>query len=211
MTAHVAPSWDAPFDAEAYLAAMPDGALIKGYFAATVRAAAKQRKVTLPHAAEKYLPFLDYSLLAHNRMLLEAATAFWPEVPVRQGLRKLGRAAVSSLLETTFGKALLGGLTQPDTVARALTALARAYPATLSKPSAMAEVIETGERSAIFRARDTWAFLDSQQIGIIEGLCRACGTRAEVLVALDGPASGEFVCTWEIAPPSRSSQPSPRT
>ena len=73
MTVYVEPSWDQPFDAEGYLRAIPRGALIKGLFGATVAAAAKQRKVTLAHAAEKYLPFLDYPLVDHNRLLIEAA------------------------------------------------------------------------------------------------------------------------------------------
>jgi len=205
MSVYLAPSWNAPFDAEAYLQAVPPAARIKGYFAATVAAAAKQRKVVLAHAHEKYLPFLDYSLVEHDRLLLEAAKAFWPDLTVRQGLRKIGRAAVLSLLETTFGKTLLAGLTQPDTVARALAALGRAYPTTLSKPTPSVEVIETGERSAIFKVRDTWNFLDSQQVGIIEGLCRACGVRAEVRVAMDGFANGDFACAWEIGPASRPS------
>ncbi len=55
----------------------------------------------------------------------------------------------------------------------------------------------------ILRMRDAWIFLDCQQIGIIEGLCRACGTRGEVVVEMDGAANAEFSCKWEIAPPSR--------
>jgi uncharacterized protein (TIGR02265 family) len=200
MTAYLEPPWDAPFDTEAYLRTVPQGALIKGLFGATVMAAAKQRGITLANAAaEKYLPFKDYPLVGHNRLLIEAATTFWPEIPLRQGLRKIGRAAVGSLLETTFGKALLGGLTQPDTVKIALTSLARAYATTLSKPTPVVDVVETGDRSVLMRVRDAWVFLDSQQIGIIEGLCRLCGTRATVRLAIDGPANAELVCEWEPA------------
>jgi uncharacterized protein (TIGR02265 family) len=202
MTVYDRPSWDAPLDAESYVRAIPPGALIKGFYAATVAAEAKRRGIKLAHASDKYLPFLDYSLANHNRLLVETARAFWPDVPLRQGLRKIGRAAVQSLLETTFGKALLGGLTQPETVGRALLAFGRAYTTTLSKPTPVVEVIETGERSAIFRLRDAWVFHDSQQIGIIEGLCRACGAQADVRFAMDGPASGEFACSWEVAPAS---------
>jgi uncharacterized protein (TIGR02265 family) len=203
MTIYVEPSCDAPLDAEAYLRAIPPGALIKGLFAATVNAAAKQRNLTLSRSADRYLPFLEYPLVDHNRLLLEAAKAFWPELPVRQGLRKIGRAAVTSLLETTFGKALLGGLTNPDTVTLALTSLARAFTTTLSKPTPVVEVIETGPQSAILKMHDVWTFIDSQQVGIIEGLCKLCGVRAHVGVAIDGPASGEFACSWQLAPASQ--------
>jgi uncharacterized protein (TIGR02265 family) len=204
MTVYYAPSWDAPFDAEAYLRTVPPGAMIKGLFGATVSAAAKQRKLTLKRAAEKYLPFLDYPLVDHNRLLLECATTFWPDLPVRQGLRKIGRAAMASLLETTFGKALLGGLTQPDTVALALGSLAKAFATTLSKPTPLFEVIETGDRSALLRLRDSWTFLDSQQVGIIEGLGKLCGVRVEVRLAIESPGSAEYSCSWEPAAASQA-------
>ena len=205
MTAYVVPSWEEPLDPDAYLKAMPPGALIKGLFTGAVLAEAKRRGVILHGAAEKYLPFLDYSLVEHNKIIVEAAHAFWPDAPLRLGLRRIGRAAVQSLLVTTFGKAVLGGLTQPDTVGRALFALSRSYATTLSKPTPVAEVVETGETSAILRLRDAWVFQDCQQVGIIEGLCRACGTRGDIRVAMDGPANAEFMCTWEVAPPSRPS------
>ena len=158
MTVYYAPSWDAPFDAEAYVRARcPEGRSSRGSLPrATVAAEAKRRGVTSRHAGEKYLPFLDYSLVDHNRLLVEAATTFWPDIPLRQALRRIGRAAVQSLLQTTFGKALLGGLTQPDTVVRALASLGRAYTTTLSKPTPSVEVIEPGERSALRRLRDAW-------------------------------------------------------
>jgi uncharacterized protein (TIGR02265 family) len=202
MTAYVAPAWDAPLDVDAYTSTMPQGALIKGLFPAAALAEAKRRNVTLHNAAEKYLPFLDYSLVHHNRLIVEAAGVFWPELPLRAGLRKIGRAAVQSLLVTTFGKTVLAGLTQPETVARALIALCRSFGTTLSKPAPAAEMVQTGDRSVILRMRDAWIFLDCQQIGIIEGLCKACGTRAEVSVVMDGPSTAEFTCSWELAAPS---------
>jgi uncharacterized protein (TIGR02265 family) len=207
MKEYVTPAWDAPLDVEAYVSAMPPGALIKGLFPGAVLAEAKRRNMTLKHLADKYLPFLDYSLVDHNRLIVEAAGAFFPDVPLRVGLRKIGRAAVQSLLVTTFGKAVLGGLTQPETVARALAALSRSFSTTISKPAPSFELVSTGERSAILVMKDAWIFHDCQEIGIIEGLCRACGTKAEVRVAVDGPANAEYLCTWEVAPLSRSSRP----
>lgn len=207
MTNYAHPQWDEPLDVDAYVNGMPPGALIKGLFPAALVAEAKRRNVVLKTAGEKYLPFLDYSLMDHNRMIVEAAKAFWPDAPVRLGLRRIGRAATQSLLLTTFGKATLGGLTQPESVGRALVGLARTYATTLTKPTPVVELIETGERSAILRLRDAWIFPDCQQVGIIEGLCRACGTHGDVRVAAEGPASAEFSCTWEAAPPSRPSNP----
>jgi uncharacterized protein (TIGR02265 family) len=209
MKEYVAPNWDAPLDAEAYVNAMPQGALIKGLYPGAVLAEAKRRNLVLKNLADKYLPFLDYSLVGHNRLIVEAAGAFFPDVPLRVGLRKIGRAAVQSLLVTTFGKAVLGGLTQPDTVARALAALSRSFTTTITRPTPSFELVVTGEQSAILSMRDAWIFHDCQQIGIIEGLCRACGARAEVRIAVEGPANAEYLCTWEVAQPSRPSAPHP--
>ena len=203
MPEYHAPLWDSPLDTDAYIRATPEGAVIKGMFPGAVAAEARRRGLTLANAGDKYLAFLDYPLIEHNRLLVEAATAFWPDGTVRQGLRKLGRAAVTSFMDTTFGKAVLGGITQPDTVARALGALVRAYTTTLSKPTPHVEVIETGESSALLKFRDAWVFLDSQQVGIIEGVCRVCGVRGDVRLAMDGMAAGEFLCTWDLGPLSR--------
>jgi uncharacterized protein (TIGR02265 family) len=199
MTDFAVPEWSAPFDTREYLEAVPEGALIKGYFAATIVAAARARNVTLANQATTYRPFLDYPLLGHNRLFLEAAAAFFPGVPTRQAIRKMGRAAIQSLTETTFGRALLGGFLSPGTIAQALAAVARSYPRTLTNPNATAEVAPMGEQSAIFRVRDAWIFLEAQQVGILEGVYRACGVKGEVRVAMTGPASGEFECTWEAA------------
>jgi uncharacterized protein (TIGR02265 family) len=207
MKEYVLPVWDAPLDAEAYVNAMPRTALIKGLYPGAVLAEAKRRNLSLKNLADKYLPFLDYSLVDHNRLIVEAAGAFFPDVPLRVGLRKIGRAAVQSLLVTTFGKAVLGGLTQPETVARALAALSRSFTTTISKPNPSFELVVTGDQSAILTMRDAWIFHDCQQIGIIEGLCRACGARAQVRIAVDGLANAEYLCTWDVAPPSRPSHP----
>jgi uncharacterized protein (TIGR02265 family) len=202
MTAYLAPPWDAPLDIEAYILAIPEGALIKGMYPGAIAAEGRRRNIVLPHAADKYLPFYEYPLRDHMRLVAEATNAFWPELPKRQGLRKLGRAAVVAFLQTTFGKAVLGGLTSPETVARALLTLVRAYGTSLSKPTPKVEVIELSESSCVLKVRDAWLFLDSHQIGIIEGYCSACGVRVDVRVAVDGPSSADFLCSWELAPRS---------
>jgi uncharacterized protein (TIGR02265 family) len=205
MTVYLAPLWDAPLDADAHVSAIPEGALIKGFFSSTILNEARRRGLSLGRDDEKYLPFLDYSLRDHNRLIVDAAKTFWPELSIRRALRKIGRAAIFSLRETTFGKAVLGGVMQPETVMRALASTGRTYTTTFSKPTPSFELTETGEQSAILRLRDAWGFPDSEQIGVIEGVCRACSTRVDVRVAVLGPADAEFLCTWEVAPGSRPS------
>jgi uncharacterized protein (TIGR02265 family) len=202
MTDLVAPPWDAPLDTDSYIRAIPEAALIKGMYPGAIAAEGKRRGVKLPHAADKYLPFYEYPLRDHMSLVCEAASAFFPELGKRQALRKLGRAAVNAFTQTTFGKAVLGGLTQPQTVARALSTLVRAYGTSLSRPTPHVEVAANGDGACYLRLRDAWLLLDSHQVGIIEGYCRVCGVRAEVRVAVESPSSADFHVSWEPDPTS---------
>jgi uncharacterized protein (TIGR02265 family) len=205
MPSFVAPDWDAPLDADAFIRAVPASAVIKGMYSAAIAVEAKRRGLTLTHAGEKYVPFLDYPMRDHLNLLVEAARMFSPELSLRRSLRKLGRGAVGVLLSSTLGRAVLGGLTQPETTARAILGITRAYATALGKPTPQAELKETGETSCILRLSDFWLFLDSHQIGILEGMGRSCGVRIEVEVALESSSKGELACSWEVAPLSRPS------
>ena len=210
MTAPAVPPWDAPLDPEAFLKAIPEAALIKGMFPGALAAEARRRGIPLPTAAEKYLPFYEYPLRDHMRLVVDAARGFWPDLHVRLGLRKVGRAAVLAFTQTTFGKAVLGGFNQPETLARALGSMVRAFGTSLSKPTPHVEVVQTGETAVTLRFRDAWLLLDCHQVGIIEGYCNACGVRPEVKVAQLGPSSADFVVTWDATkpPPPSSRTPS---
>jgi uncharacterized protein (TIGR02265 family) len=205
MPSFIAPDWDAPLDTDAYIRAVPAGAVIKGMYPAAIAAEAKRRGLKLPHAGDKYVPFHDYPLRDHLHLLVEAARAFSPDRSTRSALRKIGRAAVGVFLNSTLGRAALGGLTQPEATRLALIGITRAYTTSVGKPSPHVEVKETSDTSCIVKVSDFWIFLDSHQIGILEGVCRACGVRCDVLVASDGLANGELACSWEPAPASRPS------
>jgi uncharacterized protein (TIGR02265 family) len=205
MRSFIAPNWDAPLDTDAYIRAVPATAVIKGMYPGAIATEARKRGLSLPHAGEKYVPFHDYPLRDHLRLLTEAARAFSPDLSTRAALRKIGRAAVTVFLNSTLGRAALGGLTQPEATRLALVGITRAYTTSVGKPSPQVEVKETSDTSCIVKISDFWLFLDSHQIGILEGVCRACGVRCDILVASEGLASGELSCSWEVAPPSRPS------
>jgi uncharacterized protein (TIGR02265 family) len=205
MPSFLTPDWNAPIDTEAHIRAIPAGSIIKGMYPAAIAAEAKKRGMKLAHAGEKYLPFLDYPMTDHTRLLVEGARAFFPELPMRQALRKIGRAAVGVFMQSTLGKAMLGGLTQPETTLRALTGMTRAYTTSLGKPTPHVEVREIDETACIVRLSDFWLFIDCHQVGILEGVCRACGVKGEMRVAMEAPSRGEIECRWEPTPQSRPS------
>jgi uncharacterized protein (TIGR02265 family) len=207
MPVFVEPPWDAPLDGDTYLRAVPPQATLKGVFTAYIVNTAKGRGIRLAAAADRYQPFLDYPLVDHMRVVLEAAPIFFPDLSLRQALRKMGRAAVGVFLTTTTGKAALAGLTQPDMVPLAMRALVRLYAVTVAKPTPTIELEEESDTSCILHMSDTWFFLDSHHVGIVEGLCRMCGVRADVRIWTEGLASGQFHVRWTPGPPSSMRSP----
>jgi hypothetical protein len=83
--------------------------------------------------------------------------------------------------------------------------MVRAYTTSLGKPTPHVEVQELDANGCIVRLTDFWLFLDSHQVGILEGVCRACGVQGEMRVALESPSRGEIECRWEVGPESRPS------
>jgi uncharacterized protein (TIGR02265 family) len=204
MPTYAEPAWDAPLDGQTYLRACPTSATIKGMFTGAIVAEARRRGVTLAAAtADKYHGFLDYPLVDHLRLVLEASPIFWPDMSLRQSLRKMGRAAVNTFLTTTIGRAVLGGFTSPEAVPHAMNALVRAYSISMSRPTPQFSVREVADTSCIVRVTDFWIFNDSHQIGIFEGVCRVCGVHADVTLWSEGLSSAEFRIAWRsrtIAP-----------
>jgi len=185
------PPWSAPLDVAACLAAIPDDATVKGLFLLPMVAEAQRLGVVLPGARERYLPFSDYPLTEHATLLVEAARVLFPDASMREGLRKLGRAAQRAFRETTIGKVIWS---TAEHLHGALDSVAKGYALT-SFPSRVA-VVEKGPGVAHVRFEEVHYFIDSHHVGIFEGVMRACGVRGSVRVRLDSPSSGEFLLTW---------------
>src|SRR5262249_27059000 len=98
------PPWDAPLDVEAAIAAIPYDAKIKGLFIVPMLAEARKRGLALKWARDRYQPFFDYPLDEYARLLVEIAQGLFPDLPLRKGLRKIGRAAQKVLVDTIIGR-----------------------------------------------------------------------------------------------------------
>src|SRR3954463_3688811 len=156
-TMYRAPDWDAPLDVESYLRATPRTATSKGMFTAAVIEGARRKGIALAGARERYLPFADYPLTEHMQILVEGAQALFPEVTLREGLRRLGRGAYDIFVQSTVGKVIFSR--GSDGVAEVLGALVKAYEVT--EPSVRFEVIEASKEQAVVRWSGVYSFLDS--------------------------------------------------
>jgi uncharacterized protein (TIGR02265 family) len=187
----VAPDWSAPLDVAAYISAMPRTARIKGMFPAAVAEGARARGLTLPSARERYLPFSDIPQSEFAILLVEAASTFFPDAPLRGALRELGRSAYPVFVQSMVGRVVLS--TAAD-MPSALAAAAKAYAVAL--PTCQVDVSDVGKQRAVVSLKNIYYFLDSHHIGVFEGLARSCGVRLHTRVRVRTAFEGDFELTW---------------
>jgi len=186
------PSWDAPLDVNAELDAVPQGTTIKGMFLLPMVLEAQRQGIRLESARDRYLPFTDYPLVEHGRLLVESARAFYPQLTIRRGLRKLGHAGLRAFAESTIGKVVWAAV---DGVDAAIDATAKTYA--IAIPAGRLTIAERSP--GLVRVRLTGGvhyFLDSNHVGNFEGVLRACHAQGTVAVRLEPPAAGELLLTW---------------
>ena len=188
----VDPPWSAPFDASAALRGIPETATVAGLFLEQLADAARRDGKSLPSARERYLPFRFYPLREHASLLLEASARMYGNVPIRQALRKLGRAAPKALLTSTLGKVVLASAAGPEEV---ISAMVRAYPINV-RPCRLS-VLDVGRGRAIVRVEELSFFLDSHHIGAFEGALTYAGKRGAVKICAYSPVAADLLCTWE--------------
>jgi len=193
------PPWDAPLDVNAELEAIPKEATMKGLFIVPMLVEARRQGVTLKSARERYLPFTDYPLIEHARVLVEAAHAFFPDLTTRRGLRKLGRAAQRAFAQATIGKVMWATVDSPES---AIEAASKTY--VISTPSARLLIVERAPGRARVRLEGVHCFRDSNHVGTLEGVLLAANTKGTVHVRIDSPTVCEFELSW-IVPSQRPS------
>lgn len=187
----VEPPWNAPFDEQAELAAIPESCTISGMFLAPLAAEAKRRGLTLPSARDRYVLFKFYPLVEHARLLLETCAGIYPDRPRRQALRKLGRGAPQALVSSTLGRIVLGSV---EGVPSVVAAMAKAYPLN-ARPSKVT-VVESMPGRCVVKLEDIHYFLDSHHVGTFEGVLKFAGVRGSVRIAMRTRSAADFLLEW---------------
>jgi uncharacterized protein (TIGR02265 family) len=187
----VDPPWSAPLDAATVLRAVPETATVAGLFLEPLAEAARREGKPLPSARDRYTPFRFYPLREHASLLIEACARLYPNLPLRQALRKLGRGAPQALLTSTLGKVVLASAVGPDEI---IAAMVKAYPINV-RPSRL-QIVELAAGRAIVRVEEMHYFLDSHHIGAFEGVISYAGRRGTVKICSYSPVSADLLCTW---------------
>lgn len=182
-----------PLVRDVEIAKIPKAATISGMFLMPMAAEAERRGSPLPSARPRYTRFTFYPLREHVQLMFEAAEAFFPGVPTRKAIRKLGRGAAPALLQSTLGKVVLASAVSP---LDALEAMAKAYGINL-RPGEV-KVIEHGAGFAILELREIHYLIDSNHVGAMEGLLRPLGLKPEIRIDELGPGHAQLLVSWRV-------------
>ncbi|MDD9937501.1 MAG: DUF2378 family protein [Myxococcales bacterium] len=190
--AFVEPDWRAPIDCAREVSRIPEDATISGMFLAPMVEKAEALGAPLPSARQRYTRFNFYPLREHVQLMFEAAERFFPRMPMRQALRKLGRGGTPALLESTLGRVVFSTAVTPID---AIVAMAKAYGINL-RPG-RAQVLEHGDGYAIVELEEIHYLLDTNHVGCFENVLRSLEKRAGVRIHVLGRGRAELLVTWD--------------
>jgi uncharacterized protein (TIGR02265 family) len=191
------PDFAAPVDMAAQFAAIPARATVKGML---VLAFVEQACRVVPArelfaqagvAERRYLPFSDYSASDAGLLLYTAARLAHRGAPVGEGLRRLGRAGLDAVAESRSGKVIFGVF--DFDVDQVLQRALKAYALTHSFGEFSCE--KAGPDRYLVHMRKFASFLETAQIGVLEGILRLAQRRARIRIQLEDVANA----TYEIA------------
>lgn len=185
------PPWGAAFDADRLIRLVPDYATMTGHFLSAVAGVAEGRGIRLLSARQRYTPFSAYPLREHCELLLETSRKVFPELSLRESLRKLGRGAPQVLLQSVVGRVVFGSVDGPLEVLRAM---ATSYMVHM-QPGKV-EVLPIDATTAVVQASEIHNFLDSHNIGVFEGALRHAGVKGDVRIHAYDRATADMRCTW---------------
>lgn len=187
-----------PVDLEAQIRLLPPRATCKGMFFLDPieRARRVSPDVDLFRLARlaprRYLPFLDYPHAEWMRLTHAAASVVAPTGHVGEGLRELGRHAYDVIFENPLGKLLFGpfGFDLEQVFAHA----GLGYRLGLGFGTIRSERVASQHFQVTFEGFPT--FLETFNVGVLEGSGAHYGDKVTVRVKLDGLANAVMKVTW---------------
>ena len=170
------PPWDAPLDAAQEIENIPTSALIRGMFILPVLQEAKRAGATLSKR-ERYVPFQFYPLREHAQLMVEAGPVVFPQLSLRQALRRFGRGAPHAFVSSTLGRVVLQSA---QGVTDVVNALAKGYE--LNMKPGLVHVDQPRPRVLDVTLEQVYFFVDSHHVGAFEGALHYAGTHGKVRV-----------------------------
>jgi uncharacterized protein (TIGR02265 family) len=191
------PDFSKHFDLSAYLANTPLDATCKGLFFQDVLKAVRsaQRPVSaarLPQLERRYLAFSDYPLREHMELTTQVASILYPDVPMREGLRRLGWLVFPGFADSLVGKVIFTIFGHE--LDRVYELGPRSFPVSMSRGRAETQRVGDGHWRVTFR--EIFGFLDCYYVGVLEGPIRRTGKKADVRLRADTLSDGVMDVRW---------------
>ncbi|APR86842.1 serine/threonine protein kinase [Minicystis rosea] len=180
------PDFLAPIDLDAHLALLPSGAACKGLFLADLmRLVPRNRTVAEVHhlagvPERRYIAFRDYPMAENMRLTIAMARSAFPGLPLGQAMRRLGQAAFDTVMGCHIGKTLFGVL------GKDLERLLLHWPKSYELFFGFGHITMQRSGPGIYamHARQFPVFLETYQVGVLEGALRHCGATGRVRIAM---------------------------
>jgi uncharacterized protein (TIGR02265 family) len=172
---------------DAHLALLPPGATCKGIFfldlirrgVAAVPARALFELAGFPE--QRYVGFRNYPAAEYMRLAVAVALTVHRTEPLGEALRRIGQTAFATASASLVGKTLFG-VYGKDLEPLLFTA-PRAYRLFLNYGEVTVE--KRGPSTYRAQAQGLPAFLETYQIGVLEGVLRHCNVHAHLRIALE--------------------------
>ncbi len=181
----------APIELEAHLAALPPSATVKGMFLSNIAELAENRAGKRP-GRKRYVAFSNYPMREMVELLPAAAELAYPGLPVREGMRRLGRQAYPTFSSSTLGRVVMS--VAGNDPRSALHLAPKAYR--LIGNAGTAKVVDRSDREAVLQLRGVWAWPESYNVGVHEGALDALGVDGEVLVRVLSLCDADLLVRW---------------
>lgn len=189
----VEPVWTEPLDVDTLIAATPEEAMAKGMFFMGPIEMVYKATGEKP-GRDRYIPFKDYPVREHMKVLVECAQGCYPNRPLRQALRELGGEAFPAFAESMLGKVIYSVAGRSWDAAFRLAGKSYDVAGNLSS----FETLEFTDKWATAHLRGMWNFIDCYHVGVLEGAMRAFGkTGGKVAIHSLGPDEAKFLISWD--------------
>jgi uncharacterized protein (TIGR02265 family) len=188
------PDWEASIDFEARLAAIPEGAQVRGMFVQYLIEAVGADPAPY-FGPRRYVGFKTYSMREYVEVLRWGARTAFPQLPQAEAVRRLGRCIYPNYANTVTGTAIFA------VAGRDFKRVVELTPAAyrVSVPSSQINVRMLEDRHAIVELRDLWNLPDFHQVGIWEGAMQVCRAVGRIQVKVLGFDAVDFEIRWNDA------------
>jgi uncharacterized protein (TIGR02265 family) len=186
------PDWDAPFDAQAYLDALPAGATGKGMFPKRLQREAQRVDIDLGFDTH-FVAFKDYPLELCMRVTLEAARRLHPDAPLREGMRRVAWMSYETFVDSLIGRVVFGVL--GEDLKSIFKVAAKGIGHSTNVGTMRTEALDG--RTVMICAEDAYFFTECFAPALAEGVLRAHGREGWVAQRVHSLTSCEFLVHWE--------------